>query len=134
MSQQKACTFCAIAALMILGHATRVDAQPYEIGPGGTYTFLPSPEGTGLPGCATSDFECAFGLEGTFRLSVDAGSRNARLVDVDLTLIGNEAVQQTEMRPMVTSVGVAEWLEEREFVDLGSPAPSRCMRIRRFQI
>jgi hypothetical protein len=57
-------------------------------------------------------------MDGSFSLSVDAASGTARLADVDLKLIGNEAVQQTALDPLVTPAGVAGWLEDREFEDL----------------
>ncbi len=115
MSQRQFYALCLIAGVLVLRHSTAADAQRYLIDPGGTYTFVSSPEGLGIPGCAPSDFVCAFGLDGSFSLSVDAGSRSARLVDVDLTLIGNERIQQTSTISLVTADGVASWLEERQF-------------------
>jgi hypothetical protein len=123
MSQRQFYALCLIAGVLVLGRSTPADAQRYEIDPGGSYTFLPSPESLGIPGCAPSDFECAFGLDGSFSLSVDAGSGSAKLVDVDLTLIGNEGIQQTSTFSLVTAEGVAVWLEDRSFENLITAGP-----------
>ena len=95
----------------------------YDIGPGGQYTYFPSPESLGIPGCDPSDFECVFGIEGSFSVMVDTDTNIATLLDVDLTLIGNEEVQQSAPTPFVTATGVADWLEDRSFGQLVVGAP-----------
>ncbi|MEX2140574.1 MAG: hypothetical protein WD894_15025 [Pirellulales bacterium] len=96
--------------------------QRYAINPGGQYTYLPSPEGPGIPGGMPSAYELDFGVTGFF--SIDYGDSTARLLDVDLMLIGNEPVQANPPGlAFVTADRVADWLESRRFIQQPVGAP-----------
>ena len=108
---------CVIAGILVFAaaHPLAAGVLRYDIEPGGQYTYLPSPEGLGIPGCDPSDFECVFGIDGRFSVMMDPDTRIATLLDVDFTLIGNDEVRQSAPTPFVTSAGVADWLEDRSF-------------------
>lgn len=94
----------------------------FAINPGGQYTYLPSPEGPGIPGGMPSAFELDFGVSGLF--SIEFGDMTARFLDVDLTLLGNEAVQSNPPGlALVTADRVGSWLEERRFNQLPVAGP-----------
>ncbi len=113
----------AFAALAAFLHGeTRGQVLRYAINPGGQYTYLPSPEGPGIPGGMPSAYELDFGVTGLF--SVEYGDATARLVDVDLMLVGNEPVQANPPGlALVTGERVSTWLESRRFVQLPVGAP-----------
>jgi hypothetical protein len=112
-----------IAALVVFfPRELAAQLQRYAINPGGQYTYLPSPEGPGIPGGMPSAYELDFGVTGFF--SVEYSDTTARLLDVDLMLIGNEAVQSNPPGlALVTADRVAEWLESRRFIrqPIGAP-------------
>ncbi len=120
MSQIRCVAYWAIAAILVF-FAARPSAAGvlrYDIEPGGQYTYLASGESIGIAGCSPSDFECLFGIDGSFSVMADAGTDIATLLDVDLTLIGHDEAQQNALTPFVTAEGVADWLEDRSFRDL----------------
>ena len=106
-----------IAGILVFApaHPLAASVLRYDIESGGQYTYVPSPEGLGIPGCDPSDLECVFGIDGSFSVTVDPDTRIATLLDVDLTLIGNDEVQQSAPTPLVTAEGLADWLEDRSF-------------------
>ena len=114
-----------IAGILVFApaHPLAASVLRYDIESGGQYTYVPSPEGLGIPGCDPSDFECVFGIDGSFSVTVDPDTRIATLLDVDLTLIGNDEVQQSAPTPLVTAEGVADWLEDRSFENLITAGP-----------
>ncbi len=114
-----------IAGILVFAAAYPLAASVlrYDIEPGGQYTYVPSPEGLGIPGCDPSDLECVFGIDGSFSVMVEPDTRIATLLDVDLTLIGNDEVQQSALTPLVTAEGVADWLEDRSFENLITAGP-----------
>ena len=115
-----ALVFAAFAAFF--QSELRAQELRYAINPGGQYTYLPSPEGPGIPGGMPSAYELDFGVTGLF--SVEYGDATARLVDVDLMLIGNEPVQANPPGlALVTGERVATWLEDRRFIRLPLGAP-----------
>ena len=114
-----------IAGILVFAaaHPLAASVLRYDIESGGQYTYVPSPEGIGIPGCDPSDFECVFGIDGSLSVMVDADTRIATLLDVDLTLIGNDDVQQSAPTQFVTAEGVADWLEDRSFESLITAGP-----------
>jgi hypothetical protein len=73
--------------------AAAVTQQLYQINPGGDYQYFPSPEGPGIPGGVPNDFQLDFGIGGTFIYEFDTAGPTARLLDLNLFLAGNEAIQ-----------------------------------------
>lgn len=112
-----------IAGILVFAaaHPLAAGVLRYDIEPGAQYTYFPSPESVGFPGCDQSDVQCDFGLDGSFSVMVDPDTKIATLLDVDLTLIGNDQVQQETLSPFLTAEGVADWLEDRSFEN--SPLP-----------
>jgi len=106
------------------GQAAPLEVKPYRIAPGATYTYKPSPEGPGIAGGMPSAFELDFGVAGTFAVEYDRMAFTARLLNLDLVLTGNEAVQ---MNPPaftpVTADRVEEFLVARLFDNLFVAAP-----------
>jgi len=114
--------FVRIAAMAVLGFAAAANAadpefKAYLIQPGSAYTYKPGPEGPGIPGGQPSDYELDFGVHGTFTVEYDRMADTARLLDVELMLAGNEAVQMNPPNAFlpVTADRVDEWLEARLF-------------------
>lgn len=66
----------------------------FEIEPGSTYTYLPSPW-VGIPACEPNSFRCDFGISGSLSVYT-LDDRLLSFAHADLTLEGNESVQQTE--------------------------------------
>ncbi|WP_428308812.1 hypothetical protein [Lacipirellula sp.] len=94
-----------------------VTQTTYRINPGGQYEYKPSPW-VGIPGGAPSPFELDFGIGGTFTYELDTTAKTARLLNLDLTLTGNEAIQAAP--PALTPVTadlVEAWLGNRLFVE-----------------
>jgi hypothetical protein len=112
-----------LAALAAFLHGeTRGQVLRYASNPGGQYTYLPSPEGPGIPGGMPTAYELDFGVTGLF--SVEYGDATARLVDVELMLVGNETVQTNPPGlALVTGERVSTWLEDRRFIQLPVGAP-----------
>jgi hypothetical protein len=90
----------------------------YEINPGGQYTYKPSPFGSGIPGGIPSAYELGFGIGGTFVYELDNSGPTARLLDLDLMLTGNEAIQAAPPAfDAVTADRVEEFLASQTFVE-----------------
>jgi hypothetical protein len=91
----------------------------YLIHPGGQYTYKPSPEGPGIPGGVPNAFELEFGIGGTFVYELDtAGPTTARLLNIDLVLTGNQAIQESPPAgATVTADRVEEFLGSHTFVE-----------------
>jgi hypothetical protein len=116
---------CFVAAAGLLVFAARPNAAavtPYTIVAGSEYTYKPPSEGPGIPGGMPSAYELDFGISGTFDVDVDLGAVGPavlRLLNVDLVLTGNEAIQ---MNPPdfgeVTADRVAAFLEARRLHNL----------------
>jgi hypothetical protein len=101
-------------ALVCNRNSTAAELKRYVVTPNGMYTFLPSPEGPGIPGGVPNAFRLDFGISGFFTVEYD--DVMARLLDVDLTLMGNQPVQENPPGILpVTSERVATWLEARDF-------------------
>jgi len=118
------------AALGLLGFTAAANAadpelKPYFIQPGSTYTYKPGPEGPGIPGGQPSAYELDFGVGGTFTVEYDRTVYTARLLNVELVLTGNEAVQMNPPNAFlpVTAERVEDWLEARLFHNLFVAAP-----------
>jgi hypothetical protein len=108
------------AAILVLFAAASAQAvvtqTPYQINVGGTYTYKPSPW-TGIPGGVPSDFQLDFGIGGTFTYELDTVGPTARLLDLNLVLSGNEAIQAAAPDfHVVTSDRVETWLAGHTFV------------------
>lgn len=71
-------------------------AATYRFQEGSTFSFFPSGEGPGIPGCSPDSFACSFQLAGTFDWEVSATLEfpaRAWFRNLNLRLIGNEQVQ-----------------------------------------
>jgi hypothetical protein len=110
----RAGTLLVAVALTCNRNSTGAELKRYEITPNGMYTFLPGPEGPGIPGGMPNPFRLDFGISGFFTLEYDEVM--ARLLDLDLTLTGNQPIQENPPGILpVTSERVADWLEARDF-------------------
>ena len=68
---------------------SRADTLRFEFSsPESQFTFLPSPEGPGLLGCAPDIFQCDLAFEGIVGLEVDLGAGTAQFTDVNAVLTG----------------------------------------------
>jgi hypothetical protein len=87
----------------------------YTIQPGSQYTFKPSPF-VPIPGGQPSEFQLDFGVSGLLTLEWNGAASPARILNADLLLSGNEAIQNSPppFSP-VTAEGVASYLEARLF-------------------
>lgn len=75
------------------------------------YVYRPP---TAIPGGMPSPELLEFGVVGEFSVDYQGGMGSARFIDVDLTLTGNEIVQNSPPPgALVTSDRLAEWLEAR---------------------
>ncbi|HEX6962005.1 MAG TPA: PEP-CTERM sorting domain-containing protein [Lacipirellula sp.] len=91
--------------------------QQYQINPGGVFQYFPSPEGPGIPGGMPSDYQLDFGIGGTFVYELDTAGEPARLLNLDLVLTGNEAIQPTAPpAARVTADHVEAYLASHAFV------------------
>jgi len=100
------------------------EVVPYVIEPGSIYTYKPSPW-LSIPGGEPSPYQLDFGVNGTLSIEYDRMAATARLLNVELVLTGNEAVQMNppyELMP-VTADRVEDWLEARLFHNLFVLAP-----------
>lgn len=79
---------CLIAAPAVAA----VTQTTYQINPGGQYQYKPSPW-VGIPGGVPSEYELDFGIGGTFTYELDTTAETARLLNLNLFLTGNEAIQ-----------------------------------------
>jgi hypothetical protein len=98
--------------------------QRYEITPGSPYTYLPSPEGPGIPGGVPSAYQLDFGVRGFF--TVEYSGATAKLTGVDVALSGNETIQESASAfAAVTPQHVADFLESRQFVGVPDMDPNQ---------
>jgi hypothetical protein len=110
---------CAFALVLLFnGNGNRVvaaEVQRHQINSDGQYTYLPSPMGPGIAGGVPSNYQLDFGVTGFF--SVEYADAAARILDVDLTFVGNQTVQENPPElTLVTADRVEDWLESRQFV------------------
>lgn len=90
----------------------------YAVQPSSTYTFKPSPF-VPIPGGQPSDFQLDFGVSGLLTLEWNGAASPTRILNADLLLSGNEAIQNSPppFSP-VTAEGVASYLVARLFNQL----------------
>lgn len=108
----------SLLVLFVTRSAQAVVTQaPYNINSVGHYGYQPSPEGPGIPGGAPNNYQLNFGLSGTFTFELDTAGPTARLLDLNLVLTGNEAIQAApgDFHP-VTADRVEAWLASQTFV------------------
>jgi hypothetical protein len=106
-----------IIAAFFAGTRSSFASEPkrYAISPSGEYEYLPSPLSPGLPGGVPSAYELDFGVSGFFTVEFEATT--ARLLGVDLMLVGNEAIQNNPPAATpVTPDRVSNWLMSRRFI------------------
>lgn len=124
----RATSRCAMLVITISGGlvaplTAHAEVRHYDIDPGGLYTYKPSPF-VGIPGCSPSDYECGFGIDGTFSIDYDVDADTASLINMDLILTGNEGIQNNPPNiELVTAERVEQWLEERLFFELSVTLP-----------
>jgi hypothetical protein len=111
----------ALVSILLLlaapAHAV-VTQQAYQINPGGSYQYKPSGEGPGIPGGMPSDYQLDFGIGGTFVYELDATVPTARLLNLNLVLAGNEAIQAAPpVFGRVTADRVESYLANQMFVE-----------------
>jgi hypothetical protein len=114
--------YILIATLVLTTAAATASADIrqtiYQINPGGQYTYKPSPLGPGIPGGMPSAYELDFGIAGTFVYELDTAGPTARLLNLNLTLTGNEAIQAAPPPfATVTADRVEEYLASHTFVE-----------------
>jgi hypothetical protein len=108
------------ATILILFVAASAEAAvtqtTYQIDGGGKYTYKPSPW-VGIPGGVPSEYQLDFGIGGTFTYELDSVGPTARLLDLNLTLTGNEAIQAAapDFHPVIAD-RVETWLAGHTFV------------------
>jgi hypothetical protein len=114
----------AVALLVLLlaaaDAAAVVTQTPYQINGGGAYRYKPSGMGPGIPGGMPSDYQLDFGIGGTFVYELDSAGPTARLLSLNLSLTGNEAIQAAPPpSPFipVTADRVEAWLGGHVFVN-----------------
>jgi hypothetical protein len=97
--------------------AAAVTQQTYQINPGGSYQYKPSPF-VGIPGGMPSAYQLDFGIGGTFDYRLDTAAQTAQLLNFNLALTGNEAIQAAppDFAP-VTAERVETWLAGHTFVE-----------------
>ena len=94
-----------------------VTQTTYRINPGGQYEYKPSPW-VPIPGGVPSPSELDFGIGGTFTYELDTTAKTARLLNLDLKLTGNEAIQNQSPTPgMVNAPNIERFLNNRLFVE-----------------
>ena len=112
-------TFALLVFIVAVDPAAAVVTQtPYQIHAGGMYQYKPSPLGPGIPGGMPSAYELDFGIGGTFVYELDTAGPTARLLNLDLVLTGNEAIQAAPpgFAP-VTADRVEAYLASHVFVE-----------------
>jgi hypothetical protein len=73
--------------------AAVVTQETYLINPGSQYQYLPPPEGPGIPGGMPNNYQLDFGIGGTFVYEFDTAGPTARLLNLNLFLTDNDAIQ-----------------------------------------
>jgi hypothetical protein len=108
-----------IALLTVAPAAAEVTQQLYAINPGGDYQYFPSMLGPGIPGGMPNNYQLDFGIGGTFvyEYESDFTGETARLLNLNLFLTGNEAIQAAPppVAP-VTADRVEAYLASHTFV------------------
>lgn len=106
------------ASLLVTARAADAATQAlYRIDLGGTFQYFPSGFGPGIPGGSTNDYQLDFGIGGTFLYELDMTGPTARLLDFDLELTGNEAIQAAPPAfGVITADRVADYLASQQFV------------------
>jgi hypothetical protein len=95
-----------------------VTQTTYQINPGGIYQVFPSDFGPGIPGGMPSPYQLDFGIGGTFVYELDSVGPTARLLNLNLVLTGNEAIQASEPPgTQVTPEGAEAYLASHTFVE-----------------
>jgi hypothetical protein len=108
-------TLIIAATLAGAPRSSAAEQHRYAVTPGGAYAYLPSPPGPGIAGGMPSAYELDFSVAGSFTVEFDATT--ARLLDVDFTLLGNQAIQENPPAATpVTPDRVASWLLARRFI------------------
>ena len=111
-------SFAFLVLILAVDPAGAVVTQtPYRIDAGGMYQYKPSPF-LGIPGGMPSDYELDFGIGGTFVYELDTASPTARLLNLNLVLTSNEAIQAAPPALVpVTADRVAAFLANHVFVE-----------------
>jgi hypothetical protein len=112
----------ASALLLLLLAAAQTPAAVtqtlYQINPGGEYQYKPPSFGPGIPGGMPSNYELDFGISGTFVYEFDTAGPTARLMNLNLVLTGNEAIQANPPgNQPVTADRVEAYLASHTFVE-----------------
>ena len=96
--------------------AVAVTQQLYQINPGGLYQYFPSGF-VPIPGGMPSEYQLDFGVGGTFVYEFDTAVPSARLLNLNLFLTGNQAIQAAPppVAP-VTADRVETYLASHTFV------------------
>jgi hypothetical protein len=85
----------------------------YAVRPGSEYTYLPS-DSAPIPGCEPDELACRFAVLGRFRVDYDQSAGWASLLNLELDLIGNAAIQETAPPGTIVTAGsVADLLSGR---------------------
>jgi len=112
-----------ISSILLLTYASSTQATAavtqttYQINPGGQYQYKPSPW-VGIPGGVPSEYELDFGIGGTFTYELDTTAKTARLLNLNLVLTGNEAIQMQSPPPgLVNAANVERYLDSKLFVE-----------------
>ncbi|BBO31994.1 hypothetical protein [Lacipirellula parvula] len=117
MNGARLITCLLFVALTAAPARAAVTQTTYRINPGGQYEYKPSPW-IGIPGGVPSPFELDFGIGGTFIYELDATAKTARLLNLDLSLNGNEAIQTQSPTPgLVNAPNIERFLNSRLFVE-----------------
>jgi hypothetical protein len=112
-------SFAWLAIALAAGQAAAAPTQtPYVINAGGQFEYKPSPMGPGIPGGSPGAYELAFGISGSLTYELDVDAQTARLLNLHLTLTGNEAIQAAPPAfGLVTADRVEEFLASQMFVE-----------------
>lgn len=94
-----------------------VTQTTYQINAGGQYQYKPSPF-VPIPGGSPSASELDFGVSGTFVYELDTSAQTVRLLNLNLVLTGNEAIQAAPpLVSPVTADRVEAYLASHLFVE-----------------
>lgn len=116
MNANRLLTALTLAFVVATTTEGAVTQTPYQINATGKYTYKPSPW-VGIPGGVPSEYQLEFGISGTFTYELDSVGPAARLLNLDLTLTGNEPIQAAAPDfHAVTADRVATWLAGHTFV------------------
>ena len=113
----KSITVALLLLLLVAAPAGAVVIQQtYQINPGGLYQYFPSGF-TPIPGGMPNEYQLDFGIGGTFDYWYDTMANEAQLLNLNLFLTGNEAIQASPppVAP-VTADRVEEFLADQTFV------------------